>query len=71
MNKKIFLVSAVLALLSAGCAHVEPTQRGTLARTDMQFDFDVAQTKLREHTFASKEAASGGRATGGGGCGCT
>jgi autotransporter translocation and assembly factor TamB len=63
----VILVGAVVA----GCANVSPTQRGTLARPDMQWDADVAQVKLSEHTYASKEAASGGRATGGGGCGCT
>lgn len=67
------MVCLTLAALSAlaGCVNVGPTQRGTLARPELQFDFDLAQSKLSEHTYASKEAASGGRATGGGGCGCT
>ena len=54
-----------------GCANVSPAQRGTLARPEMQFDFDVANARVTEQTYASKEAASGGRVTGGGGCGCT
>ena len=71
MNKKLLCLIAIALLVPAGCANVGPTQRGTLARPDMQFDFDMAHAKLTEHTYASKEAASGGRATGGGGCGCT
>ncbi|MEP7154394.1 MAG: DUF4266 domain-containing protein [Betaproteobacteria bacterium] len=54
-----------------GCAQVSPAQRGTLARPEMQFDFDPASARIGEQTYASKEAASGGRVTGGGGCGCT
>ena len=60
---------AVAALV--GCANVAPSQRGTLAKPDMQFDFDRAASAISGHTYASKEAASGGKAVGGGGCGCT
>ena len=66
----VLLVVTTLAVL-AGCANVAPTQRGTLARPEMQFDFDAANAKINDQTYASKEAASGGRVTGGGGCGCT
>ena len=54
-----------------GCANVAPSQRGTLAKPDMQFEFDRAASAISGHTYASKEAASGGKAVGGGGCGCT
>ncbi|MFN5992489.1 MAG: DUF4266 domain-containing protein [Betaproteobacteria bacterium] len=37
----------------------------------MQFDFDRAAGAITGHTYASKEGASGGKAVGGGGCGCT
>ena len=60
---------AVAALV--GCANVSPSQRGTLAKPDMQLDFDRAASAITGHTYASKEAASGGKAVGGGGCGCT
>ena len=66
----VLLVVTALAGL-AGCANVSPAQRGTLARPEMQFDFDAANAKINDQTYASKEAASGGRVTGGGGCGCT
>jgi len=54
-----------------GCANVSPTQRGLLAKPEMQFDADRAASAITSHTYASKEAASGGKAVGGGGCGCT
>jgi len=54
----------------AACAGVAPYQRGYLAREDMAFDSDPGTAKAIEKTYAAKEAASGGAAVGGGGCGC-
>ena len=62
-------LAAMLALV--GCANVSPSQRGTLAKPEMQLEFDRAASAISGHTYASKEAASGGKAVGGGGCGCT
>ena len=59
------------ATLFAGCANVSPSQRGILAKPGMQFDADAANSKIIQHNYASKEGTAGGRATGGGGCGCT
>ena len=67
--KTRLLAALALALLS-GCAAVKPWQRGTLARADMQVDGDPVQEGLDEHIYFSKEASSGGRGFGGGGCGC-
>ncbi|WP_404425221.1 DUF4266 domain-containing protein [Nibricoccus sp. IMCC34717] len=61
---------AVLAVLTTGCTHVEPWQRGQLATFEMRPDRDPLATQAAEHTFFSREAASGGRGVGGGGCGC-
>ena len=69
-------VTARLGLLlllasMAGCAIVSPAQRGVLARPEMQFDADVGHVKVIDQVYAAREAAAGGRVTGGGGCGCT
>ncbi len=56
-------------LLSA-CSHVEPWQKGTLAKPAMQFDTEPLRSRAQQHIYASKEAASGGAGVGGGGCGC-
>jgi hypothetical protein len=61
----------VVTATFAGCANVSPTQRATLAKPEMQFDFDRAAGAITGHTYASKEGTSGGKAVGGGGCGCT
>jgi hypothetical protein len=66
-------ICSVLALVLGivGCANVSPTQRAVLAKPEMQFEFDRAASAISGHTYASKEAAQGGKAVGGGGCGCT
>jgi len=63
------LIGLVLAALLAGCASVAPWQRGYLARPDMGLD-PAAPARALDKTYAAKEAASGGGAVGGGGCGC-
>ncbi len=62
----VFAFSAVLS----GCGTVQPWQKGNLAKEEMAFDPDPLQTRFSEHTFFSKEGASGGLSVGGGGCGC-
>jgi hypothetical protein len=57
----------------AGCAAVkpvEPWEKGYLASKDMSFEVDKLDEAYTEHTYFSKEAASGGSGVGGGGCGC-
>lgn len=63
----------VAALAAAGCATMEPPkpwERGDLAKTSMQIDPDKLETKIQQHIYTSKEAATGGYGVGGGGCGC-
>jgi hypothetical protein len=61
----------VLALLG-GCAElgVQPWDRDLLARDDMQIIADPLEASIDDHIYFSKEASSGGRGFGGGGCGC-
>ncbi|RLT94453.1 DUF4266 domain-containing protein [Ketobacter sp.] len=62
----------VSAGLLAGCetAPVKAWQRGDLARTEMAWQPDPMESAFRDHVYTSKEGASGGVGTGGGGCGC-
>jgi hypothetical protein len=70
------LALAVLGLCAlGGCtnarlARVQPWERATLADYTMRADRDPLATKMSEHIFFSREAASGGRGIGGSGCGC-
>ena len=57
-------------LLVMGCATVKPWQRERLADPIMQSDRNPLQTAQLDHVYFSREAASGGRSVGGGGCGC-
>jgi hypothetical protein len=71
MRKLIAVASALaLSFFLLGCSTVQPWQKGNLAKPDMAFDHDPLQTRFEEHTYFSKEGASGGMSVGGGGCGC-
>jgi uncharacterized protein DUF4266 len=64
-----WLCMIVLPLV-AGCAEVQPWQRGTLAKPQMALDPHPLRTTLVAHVRAAREAASGGVSKDGGGCGC-
>ena len=64
------LLLAALSLMLCQCTQVLPWQRGKLADYTMRPDRDVLGLAMNEHLFFSREAASGGRGIGGGGCGC-
>lgn len=71
MPSKRMTIIAVAGLAGlTGCAGVEPWDRDVLAQPQMQIVSDPAETAADEHIYFSKEASSGGRGFGGGGCGC-
>ncbi|MGZ3183704.1 MAG: DUF4266 domain-containing protein [Telluria sp.] len=66
-------VCAMMGALLAGCSAlppVQPWEKGELAKPAMTFESDRLGSAYAEHTYSSKEAASGGAGVGGGGCGC-
>jgi len=69
--KLVLLFLAALVLFSS-CAvqHVKPWERDQLAQKKMQLIHDPTENGLDEHIYFSKEASSGGKSVGGGGCGC-
>jgi hypothetical protein len=62
----------VVCLVVQGCASVgvEPWERDVLARPEMSLDAYPLDAAIDDHVYFSKEASSGGRGFGGGGCGC-
>jgi hypothetical protein len=64
------LVLAVFSLCFTACAPVQPWERGRLAQPQMALESDTLLTSMDDHTYTSKEAASGGIGPAGGGCGC-
>jgi hypothetical protein len=70
---RITLSLALLAsVFLAGCSQlgVKAYERGLLAKESMLLTSDPIEAGLDEHIYFSKEASSGGRGFGGGGCGC-
>ena len=75
MSNKVSLRTLALSLLllaSTACSSlgVEPWERDVLAKEEMQLTTDPVEAGLDDHIYFSKEASSGGRGFGGGGCGC-
>lgn len=71
MMRIIFLLSLVFFLTSCGgIQQVQPWEKGNLAKPEMTFEGDPLDNAFSEHTYFSKEGASGGGGVGGGGCGC-
>ncbi|GAA4097268.1 DUF4266 domain-containing protein [Zhongshania borealis] len=68
---KLGIAIAISGLLSA-CSSigVDPWQRQNLAKPEMALDSSPLTSALDDHIYFSKEASSGGRSFGGGGCGC-
>ena len=61
-----------LLLTMSGCSSlgVQPWERDVLARPEMSLDANALDAAIDDHIYFSKEASSGGRGFGGGGCGC-
>ena len=66
------LALGTLPLVLSGCSSlgVQPWERGILARPEMALNSQPLVAALDDHIYFSKEASSGGRSYGGGGCGC-
>lgn len=74
LAKNIWLVAGLATGLMtlSGCSDlgVKPWERDLLAKPEMQLVTDPVDSGLDDHIYFSKEASSGGRGFGGGGCGC-
>ncbi|MCW8851379.1 MAG: DUF4266 domain-containing protein [Gammaproteobacteria bacterium] len=68
--KTVLLLTIVTLLGGCSSMGVEPWERDLLAKDSMQLVPDYFDNFYDEHIYFSKEASSGGRGVGGGGCGC-
>ena len=66
----LLALTAILIVGISGCAHVEPWERGNLAKPHMALEPNPTNSAMRTHAYVSREAASGGDSAEGGGCGC-
>lgn len=69
MNAKRAL-AALLLVSAASCVRVAPYQRGQMADPSMEISHENAETRFRAHVHDSREGATGGYGSSGGGCGC-
>lgn len=67
---RLIALGALGALNGCALTPVPAWEKGQLARPDMLLQGDALANRFNEHIYASKEAAAGGNAVGGGGCGC-
>jgi hypothetical protein len=73
MNTNMKLILFIPLIIGAtGCASlgVESWERDLLAQDEMSLNASPVDTALDDHIYFSKEASSGGKGFGGGGCGC-
>ena len=61
---------ASVLVLVAGCVHVAPYDRGDLARPSMDTTREGSEATFQAHVQDSREGATGGGGSTGGGCGC-
>ena len=72
---RFLLMLAIIALVASvlpGCATmgVQVWDRDIVSKPEMQMDKPALERSMDDHIYFSKEASSGGRSFGGGGCGC-
>ncbi|MBT3192121.1 MAG: DUF4266 domain-containing protein [Verrucomicrobia bacterium] len=72
MTIRTVLQLTVLSALTlcGGCASVKPWEMATFGSYIMRGDRDPIDDTFSEHVYFTREASSGGRGVGGGGCGC-
>lgn len=68
--KHLFLFAVLLVATGCSSMGVEAWDRDILAKDEMQLTTDPLEAAIDDHIYFSKEASSGGRGFGGGGCGC-
>jgi len=74
LRKSVMLTAGLsfAVVVLGGCSDlgVKPWERDLLAKPEMQLITNPVDAGLDDHIYFSKEATSGGRGFGGGGCGC-
>jgi len=70
ISRTIVLSLALAATAAAGCVTVHPYQREYLARSSMDGSSEDGENAFRAHVHDSREGATGGHNSTGGGCGC-
>lgn len=70
MHRFVRLGLLLVAAASWGCVTVHAYERGYLARPAMDTASEEGESGFRAHVHDSREGATGGHGSTGGGCGC-
>jgi hypothetical protein len=70
MNRLAFSGLLLLAATCSSCVTVHAYERGYLARPSMDTSSEEGESGFRAHVHDSREGATGGHGSTGGGCGC-
>ncbi|WP_077284707.1 DUF4266 domain-containing protein [Cognaticolwellia aestuarii] len=72
VSRRCYSVILLTVSLASGCSSlgVQPWERDLLAKDEMALTSSPLDAALDDHIYFSKEASSGGKSFGGGGCGC-
>lgn len=70
LSKAIISLALLAILDSCAAVGVKVWERDILSKPEMGPDHQANNRTIDDHIYFSKEAASGGRGFGGGGCGC-
>jgi hypothetical protein len=70
MRLTLAWMAALSLAANAGCATVEPWERGTLAKPAMTTEDPPHETAQKLRTYSAKEGGAAATGVGGGGCGC-
>lgn len=68
--RSVCLAVALACVALAGCVTVPAYRREYLSRPAMDFAQEDSETSFRAHVHDSREGATGGHGSTGGGCGC-
>lgn len=64
------LAALLVGVGACGRHAVRPNEKEHLADRTMRFDDERQEAAADDHVLSNREGATGGRGTGGGGCGC-
>jgi hypothetical protein len=64
------VVCVLFGLAAEGCVTVAPYERAYLASPAMNAALEEGESDFQSHVFDSREGATGGHGSTGGGCGC-
>lgn len=70
MHRFVLWGLLLAATFASGCVTVHAYERGYLARPSMDTASEEGESGFRAHVHDSREGATGGHGSTGGGCGC-